>query len=292
MRLTRALSGLATALAVTVASVAAYAGTVVSQKFASPTLGRDWVYNVYLPDGYDTGKLRYPVMYLLHGNGGDENEWVAKGEAQKTVDRLIADGLMPPAVIVLPSATTTWYVDRKEPMETAFLKDLMPEVERKFRVINERMGRVIGGVSMGGYGALRFALKNPEMFAAAALVAPAIYVPEPPETSSARRVGVFGADRYDPEVWKSLNYPGLLDAFLAKKISLPVHFSSGDHDDFQIEYHATNLHKVWRDNKIPAELRIIDGAHNWDAFKLLFPDAVRYVFQTVRRPEMVSAPSQ
>ena len=78
-------------------------------------------------------------MYLLHGNGGDENEWVAKGEAQKTIDRLIADGLMPPAVVILPSATTTWYVDRKEPMETAFLKDLMPEVERKFRVINDRI---------------------------------------------------------------------------------------------------------------------------------------------------------
>jgi S-formylglutathione hydrolase FrmB len=216
MRLSRALTGFATVLAVMAASVAAYAGTVVSQKLASPTLGRDWVYNVYLPDGYDTGKLRYPVMYLLHGNGGDENEWVAKGEAQKTVDRLIADGLMPPAVIVLPSATTTWYVDRKEPMETAFLKDLMPEVEKKFRVINERMDRVIGGVSMGGYGALRFALKNPEMFASAALVAPAIYVPEPPETSSARRVGVFGAQAYDPEVWKALNYTTLLDGFLAK----------------------------------------------------------------------------
>ena len=292
MRLTRALSGFATALAVLTASVAAYAGTVVSQKLPSPTLGRDWVYNVYLPDGYDTGKLRYPVMYLLHGNGGDENEWVAKGEAQKTIDRLIADGLMPPAVVVLPSATTTWYVDRKEPMETAFLKDLMPEVEKRFRVINERMGRVIGGVSMGGYGALRFALKNPEMFASAALVAPAIYVPEPPETSSARRVGVFGAERYDPEVWKALNYPTLLDAFLAKKISLPVHFSSGDHDEFQIEFHATTLHKVWRDNKIPAELRIIDGAHNWDAFKQLLPDAVRYAFQTVRRPELVSGVGQ
>jgi S-formylglutathione hydrolase FrmB len=105
-------------------------------------------------------------------------------------------------------------------------------------------------------------------------------------------VGVFGADKYDPEVWKSLNYPVLLDAFLAKKISMPVHFSSGDHDEFQIEYHATNLYKVWRDNKIPAELRIIDGAHNWDAFKQLLPDAMRYVFQTVRRPELVPAKSQ
>ena len=53
-----------------------------------------------------------------------------------------------------------------------------------------------------------------------------------------------------------------------------------------------NLHNVWRDNKLPAELRIIDGAHNWDAFKALFPDAVRYVFQTVRRPEMVSGATQ
>ena len=214
MKLTRTLGGMFTALAVTMAAWAADAGTVVSQKFQSPTLGRDWVYNIYLPDGYDTGKLRHPVMYLLHGNAGDENEWVAKGDAQKTIDRLIADGQMPPAVIVLPSATTTWYVDRKEPMETAFLKDLMPEVERKFRVINDRMGRVIGGVSMGGYGSLRFALKNPEMFAAVALVSPAIYVPEPPETSSARRVGVFGGEKYDAEVWKSLNYPTLLDAFL------------------------------------------------------------------------------
>ncbi len=95
MKLTRALGGIFTALAVTMAAWAADAGTVVSQKFQSPTLGRDWVYNIYLPDGYDTGKLRYPVMYLLHGNGGDENEWVAKGDAQKTIDRLIADGQMP-----------------------------------------------------------------------------------------------------------------------------------------------------------------------------------------------------
>ncbi len=74
MKLTRALGGIFTALAVTMAAWAADAGTVVSQKFQSPTLGRDWVYNIYLPDGFDTGKLRYPVMYLLHGNGGDENE--------------------------------------------------------------------------------------------------------------------------------------------------------------------------------------------------------------------------
>ena len=121
------------------------------------------------------------LMYREAAEGGPAvaRFLAANGDALARIGRRLR--AMPPAVVVLPSATTSWYVDRKEPMETAFLKDLLPEVERRFRVINERMGRVIGGVSMGGYGALRFALKNPEMFASAALVSPAIYVPEPPD---------------------------------------------------------------------------------------------------------------
>ena len=270
------------------ASWAADAGTVISQKFQSPTLNREWVYNVYLPDGYDSGKLRYPIMYLLHGNGADQNEWVTLGNMQPIVDELIRDGQMPPAVIVMPSATTTWYIDRKEMMETAFLKDLFPEVEGRFRVIKERAGRVIGGESMGGYGSLRFVLKYPEMFAAAALISPAIYNPEPPETSSARRVGVFGAEKYDPEVWKSYNYPTLLDGFFAKNITMPVYVGSGDDDDFMIESQAAAFYGLWRQKKQPGEFRVYNGPHSFEAFNAQFPEAVRYIFRYVRRPEAIS----
>ncbi|WP_262032103.1 alpha/beta hydrolase [Microvirga sp. Mcv34] len=284
----RAVSGLVAALAALTAGWTAYAGTVISQKVQSATLNREWVYNVYLPDGYETGKLRYPMMYLLHGNGADQNEWVVSGNMQQTVDQLIKDGQMPPAVIVMPSATTTWYVDRKEMMETAFLKDLFPEIEAKFRVMKERTGRVIGGESMGGYGSLRFVLKYPEMFAAAALISPAIYNPEPPETSSARRVGVFGSDKFDPDIWKSLNYPALLDGFFAKNTTVPLYVGSGDDDDFMIEGQAATFYELWRQKKQPGELRIYNGPHSFEAFNAQFPEAVRYIFRYVRRPEAVS----
>jgi S-formylglutathione hydrolase FrmB len=265
----------------------AEAGTIVSQHFQSAALGRDWTYNVYLPDGYDSGKIRYPVFYLLHGNGADENEWVVDGAIQQTADEMMRRGDIPPAVIVMPSASTTWYVDRKEKMETAIIQDLVPEVEKTFRVMNDRAGRVIGGESMGGYGALRFVLKYPEMFAAAALMSPAIYVPEPPPASSARRVGVFGtADQFDAEVWKSLNYPGLLEAFFAKKIVMPLYIDSGDHDDFMIEGQAPQLYEIWREHKQPAELRITGGTHSFGVWKKTVHEAMRFVFETVRRPEL------
>jgi pimeloyl-ACP methyl ester carboxylesterase len=97
---------------------------------------------------------------------------------------------------------------------------------------------------MGGYGALRFVLKYPETFAAAGLLSPAIYDPEPPQASGARRVGVFGAPEFDPQVWQQLNYPALWDAFLAKKIAVPMYINSGDDDDYFIEAEATRLYTL------------------------------------------------
>src|SRR4029079_9320469 len=204
-------------LAVAFARPAAAASSVVTREFDSAALQRKWSYAVYLPDGYETSNLRYPVLYLLHGHGQDLYAWVNFGHIQPTTDELIAHGEIPPAIIVMPDAGMTWFVDRKEKMERAVIQDLVGDVQRTFRVIDDRKGRVIAGLSMGGYGALRFVLKYPEMFAAAGLLSTAIYDPEVPQGSGARRAGVFGAAEFDPQVWKELNYPTLWDAFLAKK---------------------------------------------------------------------------
>lgn len=69
---------------------AALAGTVLEQSLASPTLGRDYRFTVYLPDGYADACLSYPVLYLLHGANGDEHDWLVKGKAESTLDSLIA----------------------------------------------------------------------------------------------------------------------------------------------------------------------------------------------------------
>lgn len=282
MRLLLALLALACALP-------AAAGVVVSREFDSPALKRKWTYAVYLPEGYDTSALRYPVLYLLHGNGGGLYDWVNLGRIQQTADALIERGDMPPAIIVMPDADSTWYVDRKEKMETAVIQDLVGDAERTFRAIRARNGRVVAGLSMGGYGALRFVLKYPEMFAAAALLSPAIYDPEPPQSSSVRRAAVFGAPEFDPQVWKQLNYPALWDAFLAKKIAVPMYINSGDDDDFFIEAEAVRLYSLLRKNGQPAELRIVDGAHRWAVWESTIGDALRHVFRYSARPAVAAS---
>jgi enterochelin esterase-like enzyme len=270
----------------------AVASVIVTRELDSKTLARKWSYNVYLPDGYETSTLRYPVMYLLHGHNGTHNDWVVQGRIQPTVDELITSGQIPPAIIVMPDAGSTWYVDRKENMETAFLQDLMPDVEARFRTIGARNGRVIGGLSMGGYGSLRFALKYPEKFAAAALLSPAIYDPDPPESSGARRAGVFGAPEYDGEIWRQYNYPTLWDTYVAKKQPVPMYINSGDDDDFMIEADATKLYSLLRRNRQPAELRIVNGAHTWAVWESTIGDALKYVFRYASRPMMETPAKQ
>ena len=266
----------------------AAASVVVTREFDSTALQRKWSYAVYLPDGYDTSNLKYPVLYLLHGHNQDLYAWANFGHIQSTADTLIARGEIPPAVIVMPDAGMTWYVDRKEKMETAVIQDLLGDVQHTFRVIEARNGRIIAGLSMGGYGALRFVLKYPEMFAAAGLLSPAIYDPEVPQGSGARRAGVFGASEFDPQVWKELNYPALWEAFLAKKIAVPMYINSGDDDDFFIEAEATRLYSLLRKNGQPAELRIVDGAHKWPVWESTIGDAMRYVFRYAARPALVT----
>jgi len=265
----------------------AFASMVIAREFDSRTLGRKWSYAVYLPSGYESSNLRYPVLYLLHGHGGGLYDWVAKGHIQSIADALIASEDTPPAIIIMPDAGMSWFVDRQEKMESAVIQDLIPDVEQHFRALGSRDGRLIGGLSMGGYGALRFSLKYPEMFAAAALLSPAIYDPEPPEGSGARRAGVFGSPAFDAEVWKSLNYPALWDAYLAKKTPVPMYVNSGDDDEHFIEAEAVKLYSLLRRNNQPGELRIVDGAHTWAVWQSTIGDAMRYIFRYAARPMSV-----
>ncbi len=268
----------------------ANASEVLSSEVYSKNLSRPLTYNVYLPTGYESsGKTTYPVLYLLHGNDGVRNDWVVKGHMQSTMDKLISHGDIPPAIVIMPDANTNWYVDLKERMETAFFSELIPHVEKTYRTITTRDGRLIGGLSMGGYGALRYVLKYPEKFKAAALLSPAIYNPEPPKDSSARFVKVFAepntGGEYSARVWQANNYPVFFDAFLKKGIKVPMYINSGDDDDFNIESEATRFYELLRANKQPAELRIVDGKHEWPVWSSTLPDALKYIFRDVQRPQ-------
>ena len=260
---------------------AAFGGELFSDSVRSAALGSELRFTVYLPDGYKDSATRYPVVYLLHGAGGDENEWVRKGGAVETLDGLIKRGLMRPTIAVMPTAgPDSWWADgASAKAETAIMTELLPFVEGKYRALTERNSRAIAGLSMGGYGALNLSLRYPARFCAAGIISPAIYDPLPPETSASRRAAQFMRDgKFDPDTWKALNYPAQLDKYTQSPQKVPMWIVSGDHDFLGIAVMSANLY--WRLLKIQpklAELRVIDGDHEWMAFRDALPDTLQYL---------------
>jgi enterochelin esterase-like enzyme len=274
---------LAAVLAIALLAAApAGAGTLVPHAFASPTLGREWRCVIYEPAGYAAGGAPLPVLYLLHGYGGDENDWANAGDIVRTADSLIALGAIPPCLVVMPDGGNSWWVDGPGKVETAFIEDLIPQIERTWRALPRREGRLIAGLSMGGYGALRFALAHSRTFGAAALLSPAIYDPVPPATSGARHAGVFGAKAFDEAAWKARNWPALWDAYRAAGTPVPVWIVAGDDDPFGLEREAMKLYERFREGRLPAELRIENGGHDWALWRRGLAAALPWMFEVAR----------
>ena len=125
---------------------------------------------VYLPPGYVNSNRRYPVIYLLHGGGGDAGDAVAMGHLRELMDGLIADDAKAAAIVVMPDGTNgQWYdsIDGRVQSERYVTDAVIPYVDQQFRTIASRRGRAVTGVSNGGYGAMLFAAKQPGLFVAA-----------------------------------------------------------------------------------------------------------------------------
>jgi endo-1,4-beta-xylanase len=136
--------------------------------FHSPSMEREVGYNVYLPPGYEQGSDRYPVIYFLHGAGGNENS--DAGGFAGLVAGQIAQKKIKPVICVFPNGGMSGYRDNAETkimVETMIVKELIPLIDKAYRTKANRDGRVLSGFSMGGGGAVRLALKFPELFSAA-----------------------------------------------------------------------------------------------------------------------------
>lgn len=271
---------------------------ILSEEFQSAVLGRAYHYNVYLPAGYDTSDRHYATVYLLHGRGDDMDAWLT---VRATLDRMIADDDIPPMIAIMPDMPSSeragYYVDsqytgadyRAEAVETAFFNDLIPRVDSVYRTVARREGRLVGGYSMGGYGAIRYSLAHPDQFAGALVLSPAVYTPLPPSDSSTREFGAFGSDDqpFDEAIYLSLNYPALLDSFAASRLSLATFIAVGDDEyhnpnpsdwlhDIDMEAHLL-YNRVVRVPSISAEFRVYDGGHDWDVWERGFAEGMRFL---------------
>lgn len=149
-------------------------GKLETIEYDSTTVGAQRKAQVYTPPGYDA-QHKYPVLYLLHGIGGDEYEWTRGGAADVIFDNLYADQKAVPMIVVLPNGRASKEVTRRDPIpkqspafaafEMDLLKDLIPFVERTYSVAADREARALAGLSMGGGQSLNFGLGHLEAFA-------------------------------------------------------------------------------------------------------------------------------
>ena len=132
----------------------------------STAMKRTMKYSVWLPPKFD-GKKAYPILYLLHGAGDDQNSWLDKGDVLNIAGRYVKNGGVP-MIIVMPDAQLTFY---SNDFETYFHEELMPAVESAYKFSGKR---ALAGLSMGGYGTLYHALKYPEKFTYGYAMSPAV----------------------------------------------------------------------------------------------------------------------
>lgn len=151
---------------------------VTHHTLRSDAMEREVGYTVYQPTECSEAGRRFPVVYFLHGAGGDEN---ADGPAfSDIVERMVKSGSVPPVICVFPNGGRSGYRDNAEGnilVETMLIEELLPTIDRDFRTLPQRESRAIAGYSMGGGGALRLALKYPELFSVAGSWAGAVGPP-------------------------------------------------------------------------------------------------------------------
>lgn len=239
---------------------------IVKEIFKSNLLQREISYKVILPENYDFSEEKFPVIYLLHGLFGNADNWLELTDLKKYLRQ---KGF----VTVLPEGYNNWYSDSAtiecDKFESSFINELIPFVEAKFKVSDRREKRSIAGLSMGGFGALKFALKRPDLFVFAgsmsgALDAPRIYEANKYSEWNDLRQSVwevFGSKNDSSRIENDLFE--LVERMTEKQIiSIPrLHIDCGTDDIFL----AINrdFSRILSDKKIPYEYFEMSGGHDW-----------------------------
>jgi len=285
MKLVTRLS-LATSL-ILVFSVATLAGARVDTvRFQSKLVNATLPYNVILPSDYDISPTtRYPVLYLLHGLTGHYSDWVTRTNVADYASQYRM-------IVVTPEGNDGWYTDSStvatDKYESYILKELIPDVQQRYRTIEARYGRSIAGLSMGGYGAIKFGLKSPSTFVFAGSMSGAFGVTkltekEVPESwkESLKLLGPAGSEtRLANDIFEIL---GKLTP--ARIGSLPYfYFDCGTEDSPLIFPYNRELAALMFEKKIPHEFRQMPGDHSWAYWDRQVVEILKLAAEKMRLP--------
>ena len=292
MRRLKSFSGVALVLWMLVGSVSANAQSRIDCNALNSRILKQVVhYCVYLPAGYDAGATktpatRYPVLYFLHGLGDNEQTLFNSG-GWTLLDDLRNQHKMGDFLIVAPEGRRSFYINSADGAvrySDFFLQEFLPQIEKQYRIRSGRTGRAISGISMGGYGALRFAFARPELFSAVSAQSAALIPQSPKELDAAAQTGaplagVLGAvygKPIDVPHWNE-NDPFLLarkNAAALRKVA--IYFNCGQDDNYGFEKGAAALNDELRKENVSHEYRPYPGDHSLSYFLAHFAEVMEF----------------
>lgn len=222
------------------------------QTIKSTVLGRTMKYSVYLPKGYDKSK-EYPVLYMLHGANGSNNDWLNGGKINVNASTAASDGTAPEMIVICPDCGgDNFYCDNYNGNDikymTYFFTEFLPMVENLYAVKKDRASRAIGGLSMGGFGSLYYGLLHPEMFSYVYACSPATYIDGAPNL-----------------------YDLLSKADVSKLPGITIEIGT---EDFLFQS-AGSFKQALDANKVPNEYITRAGTHDWPFWAACTPKIMK-----------------
>lgn len=222
------------------------------QTIKSTVLGRTMKYSVYLPKGYDQSK-EYPVLYMLHGANGSNNDWLNGGKINVNASTAASDGTAPEMIVICPDCGgDNFYCDNYNGNDikymTYFFTEFLPTVENLYAVKKDRASRAIGGLSMGGFGSLYYGLLHPEMFSYVYACSPATYIDGAPNL-----------------------YDLLSKADVSKLPGITIEIGT---EDFLFQS-AGSFKQALDANKVPNEYITRAGTHDWPFWAACTPKIMK-----------------
>lgn len=261
-------------------SAAAQDSFVRREDVPSRLLGRSVPVVVLLPPSYGKEKGRlYPVIYFLHDGGGNERSLIRRGIAERILAAM-RGGTFPELLIVAPRGVGSWFVDShdgRRPYLKFLTNELVPAIDSRYATSSTREGRAVAGISMGGYGALRWALESPELFRVVGGLSPAIQQLDWEDVASLpfflrfSLKHAFGASVKD----NSLRKNDLYDILLSRPDlgpTLPeVLIRCGREDKYRLGEISIFLKKFFDAMDVKNEVAVESGIHDWPYWRESLP---------------------
>lgn len=240
------------------------AGSVHERWFYSPELDRDMPYIIYLPPDYTQANRRYPVLYMLHGLGGHREEWIVYG-LLNIADREINAGNIPPMIIVLPQGDKGYWANHtgEGPLWGEYLsRDLVTMIDSTYRTLRSPQSRAIGGLSMGGWGALHHAFLRPDLFGIVGAHSTSLR----PDDGTLAFLGTGEEFERKNPITLAKTAPGIEN--------LRIWIDTGETDDWAGR--AAELSQLLRERGLDPILQVYPGGHDYNYWSQHGLDYIRF----------------